>query len=74
MVFCCRYLEIHSDEARCILSSCTQHQEGRCSICEAKAWLGERVDKRSMKNRPSTWQGGEDYWGVSRERNGQTVQ
>ena len=31
------------------------------SAYEAKAWLGERKDKRSVKNRPSTWQGGADY-------------
>ena len=37
-----------------------------CSICEAKAWLEGRVDKKSMKNRPSTWQGGEDYLAVSK--------
>ena len=29
--------------------------------CESKARLGERGDKRSMTNRPSTWQGGGDY-------------
>ena len=37
-----------------------------CSVCVAKAWLGERGDKRSMKNRPSTWQGGEDYQAVNK--------
>ena len=37
-----------------------------CSVCEAKAWLVKREDKRSMKNRPSTWQGGEDYRMVSK--------
>ena len=37
-----------------------------CSICEAKSWLGERGDKRTIKNRPSTWQGGEDYLAVSK--------
>ena len=66
MVFCGRCLEIHLDEAGCISSSCTQHQGGICSACEAKAWSGERVDKRSLKNHPSTWQGGEDYQMVSK--------
>ena len=42
MVFCGGCLEIHPDEAGCISSSCTQHQAGRCSICEAKARLGEK--------------------------------
>ena len=37
-----------------------------CSVCEAKAWLGEWGDNRSMKNRPSTWQGGEDYQALSK--------
>ena len=37
-----------------------------CIVCEAKAWLGGRVDKRSMKNRPSNLQGGEDYLRVSK--------
>ena len=60
MVFHGGCLEINPDEAGCISSSCTQHQGGGCSVCEAKAWLGERGDKRSMKNHPSTWHGGED--------------
>ena len=29
-------------------------------------WVGERGDKRSVKNPPSTWQGGGDYQMVSR--------
>ena len=66
MVFCGRCLEIHPDEAVCISSSCTQHQGGGCSVYEAKAWLGERGDKRSMKNHPSTLQGKEDYQAVSK--------
>ena len=36
-----------------------------CRVCEAKGWFGERGDKRSMKNCPSTWQGREDYQAVS---------
>ena len=36
------------------------------SICEANGGLGGRVDKRSMKYRPSTLQGGEDYLTVSK--------
>ena len=35
-----------------------------CSACIAKAW--ERGEKRSLKNRPSIWQGGGDYQTVSR--------
>ena len=61
-----RCLEIHPDEAKCISSSCTQHQGGECNVREAKAWLGERGDKKSIKNRPSTWQGGEYYQVVSK--------
>ena len=30
------------------------------------AWQGERLDKRSMKSGPSTWQGREDYPKVSK--------
>ena len=30
-------------------------------ICEAKVELGGRIDKRSMKYRPPTLQGGEDH-------------
>ena len=37
-----------------------------CRVCEAKGWFGERGDKRSMKNCPSTWQGREDYQAVSK--------
>ena len=37
-----------------------------CGKCKAKLWLGEKVEKRSMKNCPSTWQGKEDYWTVSK--------
>ena len=33
---------------------------------EAKAWLGQRGDKRSIKTRPSTSHGGEDYQAVSK--------
>ena len=61
LVFCPWCLEINPDVIGCISSSCTQHQGGGCSLCGAKARLGERGDKRSMKNCPSTWQGGEDY-------------
>ena len=35
-------------------------------MCKAKAWLGGRVDKRSLKNRLSTWQGQEDSLMVSK--------
>ena len=66
MEFCGRCLEFHTDEARFISSSCTQNQGGGCSVCEAKVWLGELVDKRSMKNCPSTCQVGEDYRMVSK--------
>ena len=66
MVFPGGCLEINPDEARCISSSCTQHQGCGCSAWEDKAWLVERGDKRSLKNHPSTWQGGGDYQTVSR--------
>ena len=32
-----------------------------CSVCEFNVKQEGRVDKRSMKYRPSTLQGGEDY-------------
>ena len=66
MVFHGRCLEIHPDVAKCISSSCTQHQGGGFSICEAKAWFGERGDKRSIKNRLSSWQGGKDFQAVGK--------
>ena len=66
MVFVGECLEVHPDDARCMSRSCTQHQEGGCSICEAKVELGGRIDKRSMKYRLSTLQGREDYWTVSK--------
>ena len=66
MVFHGGCLEINPDEAGCISSSCTQHQGGGCSTCEAKAWLVEIGDKRSIKNRPSNWQGKESYQVVSK--------
>ena len=58
--------DIHPDEAGCISSSCTPQQGGGCSICEDKVWLGERGDKRSVKNPPSIWQDQEDYQAVSK--------
>ena len=36
------------------------------SICEAKVELGVWIDKRSIKYRPSTLEGGEDYTTVSK--------
>ena len=52
MVFCGGCLEINPDEARCISSSCTKHQGGRCSLCKAMAWLGgedyQMVSKLSL--------------------------
>ena len=35
-------------------------------VLNTKAWQGGRVDNRSMKYRPSTWQGREDYSTVSK--------
>ena len=37
-----------------------------CSVCEAKAWLGEREVKQSMQKHTSTRQGGEAYQAVSK--------
>ena len=54
MVFHGACLEIHTDDGGFISRSCTQHQGGGCSIYEAKVELGGRIDKRSMKYRPST--------------------
>ena len=61
-----QYLGGHKTQQDSISRSCTQHQGGRCSICEAKVDLGGRIDKRSMKYHPSTLQGGEDYPTVSK--------
>ena len=66
MVFHGACLEIHTDDGGFISRSCTQHQGGGCSIYEAKVELGGRIDKRSMKYRPSTLYGGEDYPIVSK--------
>ena len=60
MVFHGGCLEIHPEYAGCISRSCTQHQGGGCSICEAKMELGGRIDKRPLKYHLTTLQGNED--------------
>ena len=61
MVFRGGCLEIHPQASRCILRSCTQHQGGGCSTCECRVEQKGRIDKESIKHRPSTMQGREDY-------------
>ena len=61
MVFCGGCLEIHSYASGRISRTCTQHKGGRCSTCECRVDQKGRIDKRSIKHRPSTMQGREDY-------------
>ena len=49
-----------------LLNRKSLHLDYSSIICESKVELGGRIDKSSMKYRPSTLQGGEDYPTVSK--------
>ena len=61
MVYCGGCLKIHPSDSGCISRSNPQHQGGRVSVCESRGDQKGGTDKRSIKQRPSIMQGGEDY-------------